>query len=268
MLESLADRAEVARGIEVNAAALLLMMGRAGGGEEYRDANIHWTIGGSPIDYHNAVVRADLTDANADAAIDGVIGKFREHNVPGSWHLTEAMTPRDLGERLVAHGFVSGGSEPGMAVDLRALNEQSAPDDLHIEQVRDEAGLQAWARTLATGFGEGEREANWVRDVYLVIGLGDESPFRHYVAWQAEKPVATASLFMGWEHSGDLLRDDRAGSTAAGDWRGDHAGGAEGGAGIGVSRRGAWFVRGGVCGVPAAWVRGILQDRDLRVART
>ena len=58
------------------------------------------------------------------------------------------------------------------------------------------------ARTLATGFGEGEREANWVRDVYRVIGLGDESPFRHYMAWRAHESVATASLFMDGHTAG------------------------------------------------------------------
>jgi hypothetical protein len=91
-LRSLQDRAAVARAIEENAAKLLLTMGRAGGGEEYHDAHIRWTIGGSPIDYHNAVVHADLAPETADAAIQAVVAKLREHGVPGSWRLTEAMT--------------------------------------------------------------------------------------------------------------------------------------------------------------------------------
>ncbi len=203
MLTTLDDRARVARAIEQNAAGLLLAMGRAGGGEVYADAHLRWTIGGSPIDYHNAVFHAELTPETADAAIERVIAKFREHNVPGSWHLTEAMTPLDLGTRLAAHGFVRDGSEPGMAADLYALNEAiSAPADLRVERVRDEVGLQAVARTLARGFGEGEREANWVRDVYRVIGLGDESPFRHYVAWRGAETLATASLFMDGSTAG------------------------------------------------------------------
>lgn len=203
MLTSLSDRALVARAIEENAAQLLLTMGRAGGGEEYRDAHIHWTIGGSPIDYHNAVVHAQLTAETVHTAITGVVAKFREHNVPGSWHLTEAMMPPDLGERLSAHGFVNAGDEPGMAADLHALNEnQAVPPALSIEQVKNEADLQAWARTLALGFGEGEREANWVRDVYRVIGLNDDSPFRHYLAWLNETPVGTASVFMDGDTAG------------------------------------------------------------------
>jgi hypothetical protein len=55
--------------IEENAAAFLLALGRAGGGEERADSEVTWTIGGSPLSYHNAVVRANLTPQTADAAI-------------------------------------------------------------------------------------------------------------------------------------------------------------------------------------------------------
>lgn len=196
-LNSVQDRAAVARAIEENAAQLLLAMGRAGGGQEYQDAAIHWIIGGSPIDYHNAVVHANLTAANVDAAIESVVAKLREHGVPGAWHLTETMRPPDLAERLVAHGFEDGGGEPGMAVDLHRLNGiVPAPAGLRIERVRDEASLRMWGATLALGFGEGEREASWVRDVYQVIGLGDDAPFRHYLGWLGDTPAATATLFM------------------------------------------------------------------------
>ena len=34
------------------------------------------------------------------------------------------MLPADLGEHLLAHGFSSGGGEPGMAVDVLALPAQ------------------------------------------------------------------------------------------------------------------------------------------------
>src|SRR5438445_13791889 len=51
----------LAHAIEENGAEFLLALGRAGGGEERADSLVHWSIGGSPIDYHNAVVRAQLT---------------------------------------------------------------------------------------------------------------------------------------------------------------------------------------------------------------
>ncbi|MEO8612400.1 MAG: GNAT family N-acetyltransferase [Chloroflexota bacterium] len=85
-----------------------------------------------------------------------------------------------------------------MAVELSALNENlDYPAHLVIERVRDDGQLNVWAQTLAQGFGEGENEAKWVRDVYQKIGLGDDVDFRHYLGWLDGKAVATTSLFLG-----------------------------------------------------------------------
>jgi GNAT superfamily N-acetyltransferase len=199
ILTGIEDREAVVRAIEGNAAELLLAMGRAGGGEERQEAHIHWIIGGSPIDYHNAVVHTDLskTDLPADVIIESVIGEFRARNVPGSWHLGSAMKDSDFGKQLVEHGFDDAGGEPGMAVDLANLKTVDSPAELVIERVRDEKQLNIWAQTLAQDFGQGELEANWVRDIYRTIGLGDDVPFRHYLGWLDGKAVATTTLFLG-----------------------------------------------------------------------
>ncbi len=186
------------RAIEDNAAELLMEMGRVGGGEQRDEPGLQWTIGGSPIDYHNCVVRADLDPADADAAIRESLDRMRARGVPGTWHVGPSMRPPDLRERLLAAGFAAGGSERGMAVDLHALREDvPAPVDLVLDRVRDAGQLAIWARTLARGFGEGEREAHWVTQVYRTIGLTDDVPWRHYLAWLGGEPVATSTLFLG-----------------------------------------------------------------------
>lgn len=200
MLTNLEDKQAVIRAIEENAAELLLAMGRAGGGEEVHEPHITWTIGGSPIDYHNAVVRTDLsqTSLTPEAIIERVIGVFWARGVSGSWHVGPSMRPSNLGALLVEHGFHHAGDEPGMAADLLTLNDNiDYSPHLVIERVRDVIELDLWAQTLAQGFGEGEREANWVRDMYRKIGLGDDVPLRHYLGWMDGKAVATASLFVG-----------------------------------------------------------------------
>jgi hypothetical protein len=55
--------------IEANTTDFLLALGRAAGSEERNDADIQWIIGQSPVDYHNAVVRANLPPDRDDAAI-------------------------------------------------------------------------------------------------------------------------------------------------------------------------------------------------------
>lgn len=189
------DDAELVRAIEENAAELLMAMGAAGGGRQRDEAGVRWTIGGSPIDYHNAVVVADLTTEAADAVIADSLQELRNHNVPGSWHVGPSMRPADLGERLLAAGFTYGGSEPGMAVRLDQLVEPpSVLGGLRISRVETDDVLRVWAETLARGFGEGEKEARWVASVYRRLGLAD--PWRHYVGWLDGEPVATTTIYL------------------------------------------------------------------------
>lgn len=186
------------RAIEENGAELLLALGRAAGAEERDDERVSWTIGNCPIDYHNAVVRADLSPEEADEAIEASLERMRAHGVPGSWHVGPSMRPSDLGERLVARGFEYGGDDIGMAADLSALPEGvPTPDGFAVERVRNEEDLAAWVETLASGFGEGPVEAEWVGEVYHRLGFGDEGPFGHYVGRLNGEPVATATLFFG-----------------------------------------------------------------------
>ena len=189
---------DLAHAVEANGAEFLLALGRAGGGEERAEPRIQWVIGGSPIDYHNAVVRADLASEQADEAIAESIERLHAHGVPGTWHVGPSMRPADLGARLIAHGFTYAGDDIGMAADLSTLPAKlETLPGLVIERVRDEQDLIYWTRTLAAGFGEGEREATWVGEMYRRIGLGDQLPWRHYLGRLHGVPVATASLFLG-----------------------------------------------------------------------
>lgn len=189
--------APLVNAIEANGAQFLLALGRAGGAEERDDEWVQWTIGGSPIDYHNSVVRADLTEASADDVIVASMERMRTHGVPGTWHVGPSMRPADLPERLVRHGFTCGGHDIGMAVDLLALPDRvPAAMGLTATRVRDDAGLDLWTATLGRGFGEGEREASWVGAMYARIGLDNRS-WRHYLAMLHGEPVGTTSLFLG-----------------------------------------------------------------------
>ena len=182
--------------IEENGAEFLMALGRAAGAEERDDGRIRWTIGNSPIDYHNCVVFADLNPEETAGEIEASLKRMRAHGVPGSWHVGPSMRPSDLGRRLVAHGFEYGGDDIGMAVDLSELPEGvPVPENLVVEQVHDEAGLAAWVEALGSGFGEGPVEAESVGEMYRRLGF--EGPWRHYLGQLGEEPVATATSFFG-----------------------------------------------------------------------
>ncbi|MFG1817294.1 GNAT family N-acetyltransferase [Kribbella sp. NPDC049174] len=180
------------RAIEENAAELLMAMGAAGGGVQRDDGTVRWTIGGSPIDYHNAVVAADLT--SDDNVIAESIQLMNQYAVPGSWHVGPSMRPADLGKRLLDAGFTYGGSEPGMAVKLSELRRPAEVPGLEITRVDSDEALATWEATLGRGFGEGEKEARWVAEVYRRLGYGD--PWRHYLGRVNGEAVATTTVFL------------------------------------------------------------------------
>lgn len=184
---------DVIAAIEGNGTEFLLSVGRAGGGEE-RSGDVHWIIGGSPIDYHNAVVAARLDPAEADAAIVASREALRARGVPGTWHVGPSMAPPDLRERLLAQGFTHAGDDVGMAMELAALPELRPPG-LAVTEVLVPAELSSWVATLAQGFGEGPPEAEWVGKVYSRLGYGGGSCWHHYLGRLDGEPVATATLF-------------------------------------------------------------------------
>ena len=187
-----------AQAIEENGAEVLMALGRAAGAEEHHDGRIRWVIGNSPIDYHNCVVHADLTQEEADQEIKASLERMRALGVPDSWHVGPSMCPSDLGVRLVAHGFEYGGDDIGMAVDLSELPEElTVPPAFVVERVCEETGLAAWVEALGSGFGEGPVEAEWIGEMYRRLGLDDEGPWLHYLGLLESEPVATATLFFG-----------------------------------------------------------------------
>jgi hypothetical protein len=170
---------------EQNLVAFLLDLGRAGGGEERRDATLAWTIGGSPIDYHNAVVPLGrITDA--DIALSRTM--MRRHKVPGTWHVTDDDA---LCARLLAHGFTESFPDIGMAADIAAL--RPAPSPAAFTEVVTSDGLKTFTTILAEGFGEGPHEAEWVGAMYARLGYGPGTPWRHWLAHLGGESVATAT---------------------------------------------------------------------------
>jgi GNAT superfamily N-acetyltransferase len=188
--------------IEENGAAFLLAMGEAGGGEQQNDASISWTLGGSTIDYHNAVVAAHLSEEELDRAIAQVEARLNAAQVPGTWHLGPSMRPADLGERLVARGWQHDGGDLGMAVQLDRLPELEQPAGCSIKQVESAADLDEWRVTLGSGFGAGPEEADWAAEVFARLGYSGEAPWRHFIAYLDGQAVGVSTLFLTPGHAG------------------------------------------------------------------
>ena len=184
---------DTASEIERNVAAFLLGMGDAGGGRHRNDDEIEWTIGGSPIGYHNAVIRCRAADDDrARVLARESLAALQERALPGCWHVTPAMRPSSLSHILERTGFVDGGEEPAMAMELNDI--ASPASALDVEVVSSSPQLAAYRDVLADGFGEGPKEADWVAAAFERIGFDADRGWRHLVGRVDGEPIAAASV--------------------------------------------------------------------------
>ena len=170
---------------------------------QWRRAEVHvgpdmlWTITDIPAAICNSIVRAQLSPAEVDDAIEAAILRGKSRNVPIGWWVGPATRPADLGVSLQAHGFIHEGDTPEMAIDLSALDtDVPTPPGLVIEQVADIESMRKWRHANATGFGMPDFLADAFFEFYSVLGFDAGLPLRHYIGWLNGEPVATSTLFL------------------------------------------------------------------------
>ena len=186
----------LAQAIEANLSATWRSWGRSPRCELRDDGDLVRYVTGIPFPLCNGVFDARLA-ADADARIDETLAYFRERQLPILWSIDPSSQPADLSARLAARGL-HGKDVPGMAADLWALDEaQARPAGLTIERVSDEQMLRRFDEVFCAGFGIPEFVGEAMTRIFIDLGLADDAPFRHYLAFLDGEPVAIASAFLG-----------------------------------------------------------------------
>lgn len=196
------DLASMAKAVEANLFAFFQQLSGWPRIAIHDDAECFWTISDVPFPLFNSVMRARASVARVDALIDARIAACRSRHVPMLWWTGPSTEPGDLGRRLNERGFMF---EPahGMFADLSNVPQQSSADPasagppaaLTIERVTDPDTLKTWSRVLCDAFGAPPPFGDAFAELAMAIGLGDESPFRHFLARHNDAPVATCSLY-------------------------------------------------------------------------
>lgn len=140
-----------------------------------------------------------LTNENADAVIDETLAWYKQRGAPFIfWWVTPRSTPADLRERLLARGFQENiASDPGMAVELNALNENiKTPENFRIERALRDSQIRDWANTFVEAFKIPAWAGNAWYDATTRIGA-ENAPWQLYLGYWNDKPVATNILFHG-----------------------------------------------------------------------
>jgi GNAT superfamily N-acetyltransferase len=127
------------------------------------------------------------------------MGRAKGRDLPVGWFLLPGSTPPDMGARLLAHGMESDGEDPAMAIDLSMLAEDlPAKEGLRIVEVLDEQMLRQWVDAWGESYNDVPQDIRQIRFQFrLSLGLGPSLPYRSFLAYLDEKPVAVSELFLG-----------------------------------------------------------------------
>ena len=202
MSHILADfsQASMAQAVEANLFAFFHHLANWRRVELHDEPDCCWTLSDLPFPLFNSVMRARLPGGRIDALIDTRLSACKARNVPMLWWTGPSTMPADLGERLDRCGFVLEGAR-GMVADLEChagADDSPSPEPaVSVEPVEETTTLAQWNRVLCEAFTAPRPFGEAFAELALTIGLGPQSPFRHFLARVDGEPAATCSLFLG-----------------------------------------------------------------------
>jgi len=157
-----------------------------------------WTLTDIPFPVFNAVLSARFSPDSAKRRIESVLSRAREKDVPVAWFVGPESRPSDLGEHLIASGFLPEGSSTGMAAELECLDLNSAgPEGLSIEEVLDLETFQSWCDVMIPVYEFPDFVSDHWLELHASMGFGRNKSWRHFLARMKGEPVAVSSLFLG-----------------------------------------------------------------------
>ena len=147
-----------------------------------------------PVGGWNGVVWSDLDQSSADAAVQDQLRYFSALGCELEWKLYSHDRPADLGERLLAAGFVPAPEEALMVATIAALpTEAVLPEGVELRPVTDAAGVDLMIEVHEQAFSSGPSR---LRQRMLAQLEQDPEAYSMVVATAAGQPVCAARMEM------------------------------------------------------------------------
>jgi GNAT superfamily N-acetyltransferase len=188
------DSPEIADALERNQWEFIRGFAAVPGVEVVDDARSLRVATGVPSPLFNPVLRATVPAEEVPALVDEAREWYRQRRLPWSWYVGPASGPAAIAPELERRGFAKVTEPPGMAADLRDLEQLDPGLPVTVARVSDRAAVDAWFSVFAPAFELSRAAAMAFRDLILAGGLDDSAPMRNYIAYVGSEPVATGSL--------------------------------------------------------------------------
>ena len=177
-----ASSAGMAWAIEANLNATFSLLDRAPSTQLHDDdPDLRWYISAKvPYPLFNHVYFTRLPqEEDVDASTEELTQHFASHQLPLMWSVGPFSRPSALGSHLESHGLRCVEESPGMALDLKALNEDiSFPSELAIERVSNAEVLSEFVEVMRVGFEMPPFTVDGLLEVFGAVGLTDKSPWK------------------------------------------------------------------------------------------
>ena len=151
---------------------------------------------GVKVAFANNVHRMRLNaDQVGDAARESA-EQFREHDVPALWWCSPLSKPEDPGRDLEAHGWKFDEAMPWMTARIDRLAWPETPAGFRFERVTDPELQSRFLRAMSAGFGMNAPERHAMTFLATAVGYAPEATWVRWVAFEGDRPVATAGLML------------------------------------------------------------------------
>jgi ribosomal protein S18 acetylase RimI-like enzyme len=183
---------DVVTEIEETFVAHWSIFGRWTHGELHDENGVLWFE--TPIKHlpYNAVIRTRI-DGDADAVVAAVLERFTARGVQFFWLVHPSAWPRDLSDRLAAHGLQSVENATGMSLELAGWKGADLPSGVVYREVLTDADLHEFHKLTTVYWEIPEDEAPLVARFQREWGPG-RAPGHRYLALVDDVPVAKGYL--------------------------------------------------------------------------
>ncbi len=181
----------VTRALEANLWSMWSQFGSAPGATLHDEDGALWFETPIAVPPYNMVIRFH-GDAEADAAIDRVVGRFRARRVPLLWFVHPSSRPADLRDRLAAHGLVEVDVIAGMVADLRTLPPVPPPPaDVKVRELGPGVDASGFLEFVATRWNVPAEARTHLESLASILAIGTPgSPNRAWVVSKGGETVA------------------------------------------------------------------------------
>jgi len=160
------------------------------------DPDLTWFTTDIAHPLFNGVLHAQLT-ADVPRRIENVKQHFQGKQLPMLWWTGPSTQPADLGKLLQAQGWIYFDDAPGMAIDLRSLDNSPAQANLHIKKVATEEDFNEWIQPIAKAFEFPKEGIEPYVTTFHKLSLDEHCRWHHYIGALDGKTVGGSSLFLG-----------------------------------------------------------------------